>query len=68
MDAVDDNSTRFQVGIVVFKVFKKVEHTGKVTGYNPVAKSYQIVYDDEDTEQYYHNEVGDQQKKSLSKQ
>ena len=26
MDAVDDNFTRFHVGIVVFKVFGKVEH------------------------------------------
>ena len=45
---------------MIFKVFGKVEHTGKVTGYNPVTKLYQIVYDDDDTEQYYNNEVRDQ--------
>ena len=32
-----------------------------------MTKLYQIVYDDDDTEQYYHNEVRDQQKRSLSK-
>ena len=59
MADVDDTSTRFHVGTVVFKVFRKVEHRGKVTGYNPVTKLYQIFYDDDDTEQYYHNEVRD---------
>ena len=64
---VDDNSTRFHVGTVVFKVFRKVEHRGKVVGYDPVTKLYQIVYDNDDTEQYYHNKVRDQQKRSLPK-
>ena len=50
MSDVDDNTTWFHVGIVVFKVLGKVEHKGKVTGYNPVTKLYQIVYDDDDTE------------------
>ena len=67
MAAVGDNSTRFHVGTVVFKVFRKFEHQGKVVGYDPVTKLYQIVYDDDDTEQYYHNEVRDQQKISLTK-
>ena len=67
MSDVDNNFTRFHLGTVVFKVFGKVEHKGKVTGYNPVTKLYQIVYDDNDIEQYYHNEVRDQQKRSLSK-
>ena len=60
-------AVHFHLGTIVFKVFGKVEHKGKVTGYNPVTKLYQIVYDDDDTEQYYHNEVRDQQKRSLSK-
>ena len=55
MDAVDDNSTRFHVGTPVFKIFGKVEHRGIVTGYDPVNKLYHIVYDDDDTEEYYHN-------------
>ena len=67
MDAVDNNSTRFHVGTVVLEVFGKVEHRGRVTGYNPVTKLYQIVYDDDDTEQYYHNEVRDQRKRTLTK-
>ena len=69
MDAVDDNSTRFHVGTPVFKVFGKVEHQGKVTGYDPVNKLYHIVYDDDDddTKKYYHNEVRDQRKRTLSK-
>ena len=40
MSDVDDNSTRFHLGTVVFKVFGKVEHKGEVTGYNPVTKLY----------------------------
>ena len=38
MDTVDDNSTRFHVGTPVFKVSRKVEHQGKVTGYDLVNK------------------------------
>ena len=67
MDAVDDNSTQFHVGTPVFKVFGKVEHGGRVTGYNPVTKLYHIIYDDDDNEEYYHNEVRDQRKRILSK-
>ena len=64
---VDDSSTRFHVGTVVFKVFGKVEHRGKVVGYDPVTKLYQIVYDNDDTEHYYHNKVRDQRKRLLTK-
>ena len=67
MVSVDDDSMCFHVGTVVFKVFGKVEHRGKVVGYDPVNKLYQIVYDDDNTEQYYHNEIRDQQKRSLTK-
>ena len=68
MDTIDDNSTRFHVCTSVFKVFGKVEHQGKITGYNPVTKLYHIVYDDDDdTKEYYHNKVRDQGKITLSK-
>ena len=68
MSDVDNNSTRFHVGTIVFKVFGKVEHRGQVTGYDLVNKLYHIVYDDDDSEEYYYNEVRDQRKRSLSKQ
>ena len=67
MDAVDDGSTQFYVGTPVFKVFGKVEYRGEVTGYDPVNKLYHIVYDDDDTKEYYHNEVRDQYKRTFSK-
>ena len=67
MSDVDNNSTHFHVGTPVFKVFGKVEHQGQVTEYDPVNKLYHIVYDDDDSKDYYHNEVRDQQKRSLSK-
>ena len=57
MFAVDDESTRFHVGTHVFKVFGKVEYQGSVTGFGSVSKLYHIVYDDDDTEEYYYNEV-----------
>ena len=50
MASIDDDSTRFHVGTVVFKVFGKVKHWGKVVGYDPFTKLYQIVYDNDDTE------------------
>ena len=64
---VDDTSTGFYVCTVIFKVVGKVEHRGKIVGYDPVNKLYQIVYGDDYTKQYYHNEVRDQQKRSLTK-
>ena len=68
MRDVDDNSTRFHVDTIVFKVFGKVEHQGEVTRYDLVNMLYHIVYNDDDSEEYYHNEVRDQQKRCLSKQ
>ena len=50
MADVDNTSTRFHVGTIVFKVFGKVEHRGKVVGYDPITKLYQIVYDNDDAE------------------
>ena len=49
IEAVDDGSTRYNVGTIVFKVFGKVEHQGTVSGYDPVNKLYHILYDDDDT-------------------
>ena len=65
MNTVDDISTQSHVGTPVFKGFGKVKHQGKVTGYNPVTKLYHIVYDNDDTEEYYHNKVRDQHKRTL---
>ena len=65
--AVDDGTARFHVGTIVYKVFGKIEFKGSVVGYDPVNKLYHIVYDDDDTEEYYHNEVRDQQARSLKK-
>ena len=53
--AFDNGSTRFNVGTLVFKVFGKVEYRESVKGYDPLNKLYHIVYDDDDTEKYYHN-------------
>ena len=55
------------VGTLVFKVFGKIEHWGKVTGYDPVNKLYHIIYDNDDTKEYCHNKVRDQRKRTLSK-
>ena len=60
IDTVDDDSTRYNVGTIVFKVFEKIEHKGTVSGYDLADKLYHILYDDDDTEEYYHNEVRDQ--------
>ena len=49
------------------KSLEKVEHQGEVTSYDPVNKLYHIVYDDDDTEEYYHNEVRDQRKGNIWK-
>ena len=38
-----------------------------MVGYDPINKLYHIVYDNDNTEEYYHNKVRDHQKKSLSK-
>ena len=55
--AMDDGSTRFHIDTPVFKVFGKVKHRGSVKEYDPVNKLYHIIYDDDDTKVYYHNEV-----------
>ena len=67
MSVVDNDSTRFHVGTLVFKVFGKIEYQSKVTGYDPVNKLYHTIYDNDDTKEYYHNKVRDQHKRTLSK-
>ena len=44
MDAVDDGSTRYHVGTIVYKVFAKTEYKGTVTGYDPSRKLYHVIY------------------------
>ena len=53
--------------LLSLKYLEKVEHQGKVVGYDPVIKLYQIIYDNDYTVQYYHNEVRDQKKRFLTK-
>jgi hypothetical protein len=65
LDTVDDGSTRYHVGTTVYKTFSDEEFKDKVTGYDSATKLYHILYEDEDTEDYYHNEVRDQQKPVL---
>ena len=57
MKDADDGSTRFPLETYVYKVFNNLEYRGKVQGHNPNITLYHIVYDDRDTENYYHNEV-----------
>ena len=59
MDEVDDGSTRFVAGTKDFKIFNDVEHKGTVTGYDHKSRLYHILYVNDDTEDYYHNEVQD---------
>jgi hypothetical protein len=65
LDTVDNGSTRYHVGTTVYKTFSDEEFKGKVTGYDSATKLYHILYEDEDTEDYYHNEVRDRQKPVL---
>jgi hypothetical protein len=65
LDIVDDGSTCYHVGTTVYKTFSDEEFKGKVIGYDSATKPYHILYKDEDTEDYYHNKVRDQQKPVL---
>jgi hypothetical protein len=65
INTVDDGSTRYHVGTTVYKTFSDEEFKGKVTGYDSSSQLYHILYEDEGTEDSYHNEVRDQQKPSL---
>jgi hypothetical protein len=65
INTVDDGSTRYHVVTTVYRTFSDEEFKGKVTGYDSASQLYHILYEDEDTEVFYHNEVRDQQKPSL---
>ena len=54
--AIYNDSTRYYVDTIGFKVFGKVEHRGTILGYDPVNKLYHIIYDD-DAEEFNDNEV-----------
>lgn len=41
----------------IFKEFDKIEHKGKVIGYNSQHRLYEVEYKDEDKEESYHNEI-----------
>jgi hypothetical protein len=56
---------RYHVGTTVYKAFSDEEFKGKVTFYDSTSKLYHILYEDDDTEDFYHNKVRDQQKPAL---
>ena len=56
---VHDKTTQFSLGNKIFMVFNDVEHKRTVTGYDQKRKLYHILYEDEDVEDFYHNEVKD---------
>ena len=57
LNNVDDGSQRFPLGFKVYKLFEGVPFTGKIIGYNSNNRLYQIVYEDGDHEEMYHNKV-----------
>ena len=54
---LDDWSERFPVGMPVYKEFDKVEHKGKIIGYDSRHRLYKVEYEDGDKEEFYHNEL-----------
>ena len=56
-EALDDNTSRFPFKTKVYKVFDGVEYKGEIRGYDKKQKTYKIVYEDDDVEDLYHNEV-----------
>ena len=53
----DPDEPRYKYGTKLYKVFNNVEYKGAVVSHDPTTKLYRILYDDEDTEEMYHNEV-----------
>ena len=51
------NEEQYKIGTKIFKIFNDVEYKESVTGYNFDTKLYQILYEDDDTEEMYHNKV-----------
>ena len=65
-DEFDDGTTRHSIGTKVWKVFGGLEYKGTITGYDHKRKWYHVLYDDGDTEDFYHNEVKDHLKPTRS--
>ena len=56
-EELDDKSSRLPFKTKVYKVFDGVEYKGEVRDYNEKEKTYKIVYEDDDEEDLYHNEI-----------
>ena len=54
---LDDRSDRFEIGFPIYKEFNKVEHKGKIIGYNSKHQLYEVEYEDGDKEEFYHNKI-----------
>ena len=54
---VDHRTERYDLETKIFKVFNDVEYKGTINGYDLKKKLYHILYEDGDTEDFYHNEV-----------
>ena len=57
INELDDWSERFPVGMPMYKEFDKVEHKGKIIGYDSWHMLYEVEYEDRDKEEFYHHEV-----------
>ena len=54
---LDDQSTCFKIGFLIFKVFDNKEYKVKIVGYDSKNQLYQVEYEDGDKEEFYHNEI-----------
>ena len=64
---MDDGGPRFRTGTKIYKMFDGLEYSGIVTGYDTKSKLYHIKYEDDDIEDFYHNEVRDQLRRTVPK-
>ena len=54
---LDDRLEKFKIGMPIFKEFDKVEHKGKIIGYDSRHRFYEVEYEDGDKKEFYHNEI-----------
>ena len=54
---LDDRYTCFKLGFQIYKVFGNKEYKGKIIWYDSNNRLYIVEYKDEDTEEFYHNEI-----------
>ena len=54
---LDDILDGFEIGFTIYKEFNKVEHKGKIIGYNSKHRLYEVEYEDGDKEKFYHNKI-----------